>query len=68
MAVISLSKTELQSISQIGAILNRMAKMTGGEEINEIRYYDEYFTAKTAQSRAAKKASYSPKSEIEKLL
>ena len=68
MALISLSKAELQSISQIGAILNRMATLTGGDEVNEIKYYDEYFTAKAAQAKATQKTAYSAKSEIEKLI
>lgn len=68
MAIVSLSKAELNSINQIGNLLNNLAKVTGGEEINEIRYYEEYFASKAAKNIAVKKASSTTKSEIEKLL
>lgn len=68
MAIISLSKAELNSINQIGALLNNLAKVTGSEEINEIRYYEEYFAAKAAKNIAEKKTASTAKSEIEKLL
>lgn len=68
MAVIALSKAEMQDIVKIGSLLNSLAKSTGTEEWNEIKYYDEMQASKVASTQAKRKNAYTEKSEIEKFL
>jgi hypothetical protein len=68
MAVISLSKSEMQSISKIGSMLAGLSKVIGDEQWNEFKVYDELEAEKLATKHAQRKQFYAEKSSIEKLL
>ncbi len=68
MAITALSKSELQTIRNVGSILNTLAHSVGENEWNEIRYYDEITAERAASTQAKRKQVYSEKSQIERLL
>lgn len=68
MAITALSKSELQTIRNVGSILNTLAQSVGEGEWNEIKYYDEFAAEKVAMTQAKRKQVYSEKSQIEKFL
>ncbi len=68
MAVISLSKAELQGIQKIGSMLAGLSKVIGDEQMNEFKMYDEIEAEKAASKSSARKQMYSAKSTIERLM
>lgn len=68
MAVVSLSKSELQSIHKIGSMLAGLSKVIGEEQMNEFKMYDEIEAEKAASKSSARKQMYSAKSTIERLM
>lgn len=68
MAVVSLSKSELQGIQKIGSMLAGLAKVIGEEQMNEFKMYDEIEAEKAASKSSARKQMYSAKSTIERLM
>lgn len=68
MAVISLSKAELQGIQKISSMLAGLSKVIGDEQMNEFKMYDEIEAEKAASKSSSRKQMYSAKSTIERLM
>lgn len=68
MAVVTLTKAELQSIQKIGSMLSGLSKIIGEDQMNEFKMYDEIEAEKTASKNTSRKQLYSQKSTIEKLM
>jgi len=50
MAVIALSKAEMQSIQKIGSMLTGLSKIIGEDQLNEFKLYDEIEAEKAADN------------------
>ncbi len=68
MAVIALSKAEMQSIQTIGSMLTGLSKIIGEDQLNEFKLNDEIEAEKAAAQSVSRKQAYSSKATIEKLI
>ena len=68
MAVIALSKAEMQSIQKIGSMITGLSKIIGEDQLNEFKLYDEIEAEKAAAQSVSRKQAYSSKATIEKLI
>lgn len=68
MAAINLTSAELKGIAEISGLLKKLTKIVGEDELNEIRFYEEATTEKSAAKKAQQSMVDSPKSEIEKFM